>query len=95
MAKMKPDAAALAAQPTIVIPPKKIRTVTIGVVFAIVFASLGVGFAFGRITAVARTGTGSFTTGGIVEPRPGEVKVDTGGGQGAGDTPGPADPKSP
>jgi hypothetical protein len=47
----------------IAIPPKKIRTVTIGVVFAIVFASLGVGFAFGRVTAAASAGSGSSFTG--------------------------------
>jgi hypothetical protein len=86
MAKVKQtDDAALAAQPTIVIPPKRIRTVTIGVVFAIVFASLGVGFAFGRITATPRTGS-SFQNGNVPSGGFGGGL----GGQGSGVTPTPA-----
>ena len=61
-----PESAPAATSPAsvIVIPPRKRRAVSIGVVIAIVFASLSVGFAVGRQTApTAGSGSSSSRSG--------------------------------
>jgi hypothetical protein len=105
MAEKNPPARAAATTPdpttedgsSIRIPSKKIRSITIGVAFAIVFASLGVGFAVGRVTAPGSGITGnSFTgfPGGGLRPGSGPG-VGPGGGtvvDGGNGAPGPSAP---
>ena len=87
------NAAAVPKAGTITIPRKRIRTVTIGVLIAVIFASTGVGFAVGRFTAPASSsfgnfsptgGNGNFPAGGFNGPpgggQGGQVQVPAGGG---------------
>jgi hypothetical protein len=45
--------------PRITIPRKRVRAVSVGVAIAMVVASLGVGFAVGRVSSELTRGTGS------------------------------------
>ena len=65
-----PPATTHAQASAITIPSKSIRSVTIGVLVAVIFASVGVGFAVGRVTAPV-SAFGSSSTGGFGFPRPG------------------------
>jgi hypothetical protein len=86
------------AQPQIVVPPKRVRAVSVGVVIALAFSCGAVGFAVGKLTAPAAStgftapggGTipgGGFPGGGGGFPGGGAPGGDGGGFPGGGQPP--------
>lgn len=84
-------------QPQIVVPPKRVRAVSVGVVIALAFSCGAVGFAVGKLTAPAAS-TGFSAPGGGTLPGggfPGGGGGFPGGGDGGGFPGGGQPPAAP